>query len=157
MYVPRSNYNIQLDVISYNSLINGCAVAGAWELALVFFWQMDSCGLKPDAVSFASVLDSMPGLQPQLVSSLLELMRHVADTVALSAALRCYGKTGRWEMACRIWSEVGISGLQLDKIISGAAADAFARVGHWKISLTLLRPKATIITVNSVLILRSFT
>lgn len=113
------------------------------------------------------------------MSSLLELMRHVADTVALSAALRCYGKTGRpesslrmlvqhfsfsrkkstsevsvtcfrlqvgtktqlipcradelfldspepigsgtrcrrrWEMACRIWSQVGISGLQLDKV-----------------------------------------
>eukprot|EP00435_Cladocopium_sp_Y103_P070542 s219_g35.t1 len=172
-----SDCNIQLDVISYNSLINGCAVAGVWELALIFFWQMDACGLKPaawimqhgrpsgisgsfhgdiygdldDAVSFASMLDSMPGLQPQLASSLLELMWHfkAIDTVAFSAALRCYGKTGRWEMACRIWSEVGTSGLQLDQVISGAAADAFARVGHWKICVTLLRPKTTIITVNS--------
>lgn len=38
-----------------------------------------------------------PGLQPDLLAELLDLMfRFTAvDTVALSAALRCYGKTGR--------------------------------------------------------------
>ncbi len=43
---------------------------------------------------------SLPGLQPDLLAELLDLMFHfkAVDTVALSAALRCYGKTGR----CRV-------------------------------------------------------
>lgn len=39
-----------------------------------------------------------PGLQPDLLAELLDLMFRfkAVDTVALSAALRCYGKTGRY-------------------------------------------------------------
>ncbi|CAK9017094.1 unnamed protein product [Durusdinium trenchii] len=152
VFSTANKQGFKLDTISYNSLINGCAVARHWELALGIFWQMDEVTVVPDAVSHAIVLDALPGLQADLVEEFLNLMRRTRclDTAALGAALRCYGKTGRWEMSCQILAEVCQSGLQHDKVILGAAADACAREAIWEVSLRVL-PSTSLITMNSVL------
>eukprot|EP00438_Fugacium_kawagutii_P032269 Skav209900 [mRNA] locus=scaffold2642:418051:456034:- [translate_table: standard] len=177
--LPRSDYHIQLDVISDLTqadtapLLTAISRSSFVVLQPLRLQQSDQrlcsrsnlgTGPKPFLADGHGSLvtgdlddGERPGrLQPQVVSALLELMRRLeaVDAVALSAALRCYGKTGRWEIACGILSEVCAKGLQQDQVMSGAAADACAREGQWKVSLMLLRPKTpktTIITANSVL------
>ncbi|CAJ1419776.1 unnamed protein product [Effrenium voratum] len=136
------------DVVSYNCLLTACARAQHWELALRLLCEMPG-EVLPDQVSFAAVLDSLPG--PELAAWILQQARRGvrADLVTQSAALRCFGKAERWQMSCLILANVAETGLQRDQVLCGAAADACGRVGQWRIAWQLL--PNSLVTTNSVL------
>ncbi|CAJ1336978.1 unnamed protein product, partial [Effrenium voratum] len=102
------------DVVSYNCLLTACARAQHWELALRLLCEMPG-EVLPDQVSFAAVLDSLPG--PELAAWILQQARRGvrADLVTQSAALRCFGKAERWQMSCLILANVAETGLQRDQ------------------------------------------
>ncbi len=54
----KNNSNIQLDEITYNTLIKGCGRKKRLPDAIALFEEMKTMGIVPNRISFNSLLDS---------------------------------------------------------------------------------------------------
>ncbi|PHU29191.1 hypothetical protein BC332_01284 [Capsicum chinense] len=129
------NSMVEKDVISWTSLVSGCAHNGSYEEALKLFCEMRMAEIKPDQIIIASVLSSCSEL------ALLELGQQVhADFIksGLEASLSVdnslvtmYSNCGCLEDAKKVFNS-----MQMHNVISWTALIvAYAQNGKGKESL----------------------
>ncbi|KAK4738673.1 hypothetical protein R3W88_002370 [Solanum pinnatisectum] len=129
------NSMVEKDVISWTSLVTGCAHNGFYEEALKLFYEMRMAEIKPDQIIIASVLSSCSEL------ALLELGQQVhADFIksGLGASLSVdnslmtmYANCGCLEDAKKVFNS-----MQMHNVISWTALIvAYAQNGKGKESL----------------------
>ncbi|CAE7545408.1 unnamed protein product [Symbiodinium necroappetens] len=140
-----SSLQVQVDAISWNSVISACSGMRQWEMGIACLHCMELQRIAADCVSFAAVVDSLPCSehveQSHLTSGLLAMMRKQAvetDAVLATAILSGQAKAERWRTACHTLQESMALGLDLDKVMLGAAADSCGRTGIWQRALALV-------------------
>ncbi|XP_050204274.1 pentatricopeptide repeat-containing protein At2g04860 [Mercurialis annua] len=97
-------------LISWNSVISGCAQAGRASDAIEFFCQMKIYGCKPDAITVASLLSSCSQLGylqlgERIHSYILRNKLELEDFVG-TALIDMYTKCGRIELAERVFNSI---------------------------------------------------
>ncbi|CAE7756147.1 unnamed protein product [Symbiodinium sp. CCMP2456] len=141
----QSSLQVEVDTISWNSVISACSRMRQWEMGIACLQCMELQRIAADCVSFAAVVDSLPCSehveQSPLTSGLLAMMREQVvetDAVLATAILSGQAKAERWRMACHTLQESLALGLDLDKVMLGAAADSCGRTGIWQRALALV-------------------
>lgn len=56
MFQSMGSDRVERNVISYNAVINACAVSGQWEKSVKLFTSMKDTDIKPNAITYNSVM-----------------------------------------------------------------------------------------------------
>eukprot|EP00435_Cladocopium_sp_Y103_P027881 s2612_g6.t3 len=94
----------EADVPSFNAVLSCLEKGGRWRQALQLFQDMVEADLRPNDISFNSLISACEG-RWFLALHLLEAMpRHgvAGDVISFSAVLRSLEKAGRWRDAVRL-------------------------------------------------------
>ncbi|KAK8949372.1 putative pentatricopeptide repeat-containing protein [Platanthera zijinensis] len=99
------------DVVSWNSIISGCAIHGLSTDALSLFRRMAERGIKANGVTFVSVLSacSNMGLVEEgrsLFSSMTEDYEIVPSMEHYSCMVRLFGRSGNFDEAMKLIGEI---------------------------------------------------
>ncbi|OVA10803.1 Pentatricopeptide repeat [Macleaya cordata] len=125
------------DVASWNSLINGYAKNGYAKEALEVFKEMQEMGLKPNRVTFLSVLTSCAQLgaleKGKEIDHLINEMGVGSDLSIETALLDMYTKCGSLLNAYRIFSRIYLR----DVVAWSAIISGFATNGHFEEAISL--------------------
>lgn len=99
----------QADLITWNAMIGGYVQNGFMNEALDLFRKMISSGIKPDSVTFASLLPLVPELSPLNQGKEIHcyIVRHgvVFDLFLKNALIDVYFKCNDVKMACKVFKQ----------------------------------------------------
>eukprot|EP01018_Ginkgo_biloba_P021979 Gb_15129 [translate_table: standard] len=120
----------QRNVVSWNTVIAGCVQNGYGEEAFKLFWQMRVAGLKPDAVTIASILsacaDSRDLEQGKRIHGYIIRYEIELDVFMESALVAMYAKCGSIENARKMFDRnPQISLVSWNAMISGSTVNGF--------------------------------
>jgi pentatricopeptide repeat protein len=99
---------VALDVVSYNTMVNGCIEVDDNAAALGYFKKMREAGISPSAVSYTTLMKAFGrNSQPKQVHLVFEEMRSdpsvKTDAVAWNVLLDSYCRNGRAADAKRMF------------------------------------------------------
>lgn len=127
------------DVVSWNAAIAGHIQGGCLEKALKLFKGMQKAGVKPDKVTFSSVLKACASLAAYVYGKQIHMHINIcgfeSDIFVNSALLDMYAKCGRIKDAHKVFNVMhGRNIVSWNAIIAG-----FAQQGLAKSALKLFR------------------
>ncbi|XP_047959868.1 pentatricopeptide repeat-containing protein At3g09650, chloroplastic [Salvia hispanica] len=122
---------IQPDVISYNTLIDGCILVDDCAGALSYFNEMRKRGIAPTKVSYTTLMKAFASSgQPKLVSKVFEEMlkdpRVKVDLVAWNMLVEGYCKLGLIEEAKSVMEKMKEEGMWPNVATYGSLANGIA-------------------------------
>ncbi|KAJ7231026.1 hypothetical protein O6H91_Y458200 [Diphasiastrum complanatum] len=125
------------NVVSWTTMIAGCVQQGLCREALTLFQQMQHEGMKPDKVTFASVLKACASLaaleQGKQVHAQIIKLGFELDTFVGSALVNMYAKCGYIEAACQVFERIS----KRDLVSWNIMIAGYAQQGLGKKALTL--------------------
>ncbi|XP_024533752.1 pentatricopeptide repeat-containing protein At2g33680-like [Selaginella moellendorffii] len=126
------------DVVSWNAMVSANAEAGHLEVALKIYQEMVSAGVKPDAFTYASVLNALAGLgrieEAVLLHSRLGSQIET-DTIVGTALVSLYTGCGRLDCARSAFRKIS----RRDVLCWSTMISAEAMAGHDREALELYR------------------
>lgn len=127
----------QRDVVSWTAMISACRQNGHGKEGLVLFHQMQLEGVKPQKITFVSVLDACTGLsslhQGQEVHAALIDSGYEQDVIVGTALINMYGSFSNMQDALCVFDRI----LHRDVVSWTAMLSACAQNGYAKESLDL--------------------
>ncbi|XP_011624041.2 pentatricopeptide repeat-containing protein At4g21300 [Amborella trichopoda] len=147
----------QKDLVSYNGMIAGYVQNGYADEALSLFYEMQSVGLKPDSVTFASILPSFSDLagliEGKAVHSYIIRNGVHLDAFVKSALIDIYCKCRDALLARKVFDRTGY----LDVVICSAMISGYVLNGMSYDALEIFRGlekfrlKPNSVTLSSIL------
>lgn len=122
---------IEPDVVSYNTLIDGCIQVDDSAGALVFFNEMRAKGIAPTKVSYTTLmkafaLSGQPKLANQVFDEMIKDPRVKVDLIAWNMLVEGYCKLGLVEEAKKIIQRMKESGFYPNVATYGSLANAIS-------------------------------
>lgn len=122
---------IQPDVISYNTLIDGCILIDDSSGALSYFNEMRSRGIAPSKISYTTLMKSFsmsgqPKLAHKVFDEMLKDPRVKVDLVAWNVLIEGFCRLGLVEEAKRIVQRMRENGFYPDVATYGSLANGIA-------------------------------
>lgn len=123
--------NIEPDVVSYNTLIDGCIQVDDSAGALVFFNEMRSKGIAPTKISYTTLMKAFAlSGQPKLANKVFDEMfkdpRVKVDLIAWNMLVEGYCRLGLVEEAKKIIQRMKESGFYPNVATYGSLASGIA-------------------------------
>ncbi|CAK9275743.1 unnamed protein product [Sphagnum jensenii] len=131
------------DVVSWNAIIGGYAQHGYGEDAVNLYQQMKGEGVKPNKITFVSILNACANLAA-LVEG-MEFHREIceagleADVCVGNALIDMYTKSGNIEGACRVFDQMPAR----DVVSWNAMIGGYAQHGYGNKALELFKQMKT--------------
>ncbi|XVF76382.1 hypothetical protein PTKIN_Ptkin13bG0262100 [Pterospermum kingtungense] len=100
------------DLVSYNTLINGFALVGKPDPALLLFREMQDFGIQPDGFSFVALLSAFSSLNESRIGKEIhgfayrKLCSIDSNVLLKTAILDMYAKCGLMDLAERVFSSM---------------------------------------------------
>ncbi|XP_057830928.2 pentatricopeptide repeat-containing protein At2g13600 [Cryptomeria japonica] len=121
----------QRNVVSWNAMIAGYEQNGFAEKALETFKQMRLAGVKPDSMTFPSVLTACAKIRAvdQGMNTHQNIVEHgfLSDVVVANALIDMYAKCGRIDKACQLFDKMP----QRDVVSWNAMVSVYAHNGFF--------------------------
>ncbi|CAM9224580.1 unnamed protein product [Ectocarpus sp. 4 AP-2014] len=138
------NNGVELDVMSFNILIDACARGGSHWAAARLLKKMKSLGLRPNSLSYNPIIHSCRGGTDEewrLALDLLDEMRKsglTPDVISFNTAITSCAKAGDWRRSLDLFAGMKVEGVTPDILSYNAVISACAKGGQWRIGLELL-------------------
>lgn len=106
----KEDCDVSLNIITYNTVLNGMRKACRFDMCLVLYNEMVQCGIEPDLLSYTAVIDSL-GRSGNIKESLRLFdemkQREIRPSVYVYRALiDCLKKTGDFQRALQLSDEL---------------------------------------------------
>eukprot|EP01018_Ginkgo_biloba_P008707 Gb_07635 [translate_table: standard] len=125
------------DVVSWSSIIAGYSQNGHFVETLELFWQMILAGVKPNSVTFASVLPACAGLtnikQGKEIHNYIIRSGFESDVFVGSALIDMYAKCGNMDIASLVFDRMS----HTDVVLWNAMIAGYTQNGHCNEALEL--------------------
>lgn len=123
--------NIEPDVVSYNTLIDGCILVDDSAGALAFFNEMRTKGIMPTKISYTTLmkafaLSGQPKLANKVFDEMLKDPRVKADLVAWNMLLEGYCRLGLVDEAKTVIQRMKENGFHPDVATYGSLANGIS-------------------------------
>ncbi|XP_011006934.1 PREDICTED: pentatricopeptide repeat-containing protein At3g09650, chloroplastic-like [Populus euphratica] len=123
--------NIEPDVVSYNTLIDGCILVDDSAGALAFFNEMRTKGIMPTKISYTTLmkafaLSGQPKLANKVFDEMLKDPRVKADVVAWNMLVEGYCRLGLVEEAKTVIQRMKENGFHPDVATYGSLANGIS-------------------------------
>eukprot|EP00434_Breviolum_minutum_P038672 symbB.v1.2.034310.t2/scaffold4407.1/size40053/1 len=132
---------VQVDIITYASVITACEKIGQWQLALSALSEHKQRQLQTDLITYNSAISACEkGSQWEHA---LDLLRQVEislkpDVITCSAAISACEKSDEWQRAIQLLTDMNIKRLQVNVITYSAVILACDKTAEWRQALQLL-------------------
>ncbi|XP_024005915.1 pentatricopeptide repeat-containing protein At4g21300 isoform X2 [Eutrema salsugineum] len=148
------------DTVTWNCMISGYVQSGLMEESLVFFFEMISSGVLPDAITFSSLLPSISRFENLEYCKQIHcyIMRHSIplDIFLTSALIDAYFKCRGVSMAQKIFSQcnlvdvVVITAMISGYLHNGLIVDAL-EMFRWLVSVEMSPNEITLVSILPVI------
>ncbi|CAN8312030.1 unnamed protein product [Cochlearia groenlandica] len=106
----KEDCDVSLNIITYNTVLNGLRKACRFDMCLVLYNEMVKCGIEPDLLSYTAVIDSL-GRSGNIKESLRLFdkmkQRQIRPSVYVYRALiDCLKKSGDFQTALQLSDEL---------------------------------------------------
>lgn len=133
--------NVIKNIISYNTLIGAFAKLNRSQDALTLFYDMKQVGIKPDKVTYTSLLKALIG-DGDLIGGeeLLQEMREIGiepDVVTYNTMIKGYCDGRQWFKAKKLVTEMEASGINPNSLTYGLLMNGLLKVDKPGACLTL--------------------
>ncbi|CAK7342944.1 unnamed protein product [Dovyalis caffra] len=123
--------NIEPDVVSYNTLIDGCILVDDSAGALAFFNEMRAKGIMPTKISYTTLMKAFAlSGQPKLANKVFDEMfkdpRVKADLIAWNMLVEGYCRLGLVEAAKKVIQRMKENGFHPDVSTYGSLANGIS-------------------------------
>lgn len=123
--------NIEPDVVSYNTLIDGCILVDDSAGALAFFNEMRTKGIMPTKISYTTLmkafaLSGQPKLANKVFDEMLKDPRVKADLIAWNMLVEGYCRLGLVEEAKKVIQRMKENGFHPDVATYGSLANGIS-------------------------------
>ncbi|KFK35238.1 hypothetical protein AALP_AA5G258400 [Arabis alpina] len=106
----KEDCDVSLNIITYNTVINGMKKACRFDMCLVLYNEMVQCGIEPDLLSYTAVIDSLgrSGNIKEALRLFVEMKkRQIQPSVYVYRALiDCLKKSGDFHRALQLSDEL---------------------------------------------------
>ncbi|KAL0697641.1 hypothetical protein Bca4012_053763 [Brassica carinata] len=106
----KEDCDVSLNIITYNTVLNGLRKACRFDMCLVLYNEMVQCGIEPDLLSYTAVIDSLgrSGNTKEALRLFDEMKeREVRPSVYVYRALiDCLKKAGEFQRALQVSDEM---------------------------------------------------
>ncbi|KAJ0256915.1 Pentatricopeptide repeat-containing protein [Hirschfeldia incana] len=106
----KEDCDVCLDIVTYNTVLNGMRKACRFDMCLVLYQEMVRCGIEPDLLSYTAVIDSLgrSGNTKVALRVFDEMkQREIRPSVYVYRALiDCLKKSGEFERALQVADEL---------------------------------------------------
>ncbi|XP_072971702.1 putative pentatricopeptide repeat-containing protein At1g77010, mitochondrial [Typha angustifolia] len=141
-------------VVLWNSLINGYFSNDRGEEALDLFVRMRRTGVVPDSSTYATVLSACAFFGKLQYGKQMHScgLKHgiLADVIVASALIDCYSKSGLWEYACKVFSELKVH----DTVVLNSMINVYSNCGRIEEARRVfgMIPSKSLISWNSMIV-----
>ncbi|EOA39159.1 hypothetical protein CARUB_v10012108mg, partial [Capsella rubella] len=106
----KEDCNVSVDIITYNTVLNGMRKACRFDMCLVIYNEMVQFGIKPDLLSYTAVIDSL-GRSGNIKESLrlfdeMKQRQIRASVYVYRALIDCLKKSGDFQRALQLSDEL---------------------------------------------------
>ncbi|KAF8066121.1 hypothetical protein N665_1160s0022 [Sinapis alba] len=106
----KEDCDVSLNIITYNTVLNGMRKACRFDMCLVLYEEMVQCGIEPDLLSYTAVIDSLgrSGNTKEALKLFDEMkQRDIRPSVYIYRALiDCLKKSGEFQRALQVSDEL---------------------------------------------------
>ena len=103
---------VEVDLISYNTVINACAKAAEWQQALSLFAAISQNDFTPDVISYNATMSAFEkGGQLYQAWSMFHAMAQAdvqPNTISHNAFISACEKSSAWQNAMSFWTWWGL-------------------------------------------------
>ncbi|WCJ34585.1 Pentatricopeptide repeat-containing protein At3g09650 chloroplastic [Euphorbia peplus] len=129
--MASGDVEIEPDVVSYNTMIDGCINIDDSAGALAFFNEMREKGIAPTKISYTTLMkafssSSQPKMANQVFDEMIKDPRVKVDLIAWNMLVEAYCKLGLVEEAKKIIMRMKENGFHPDVATYGSLANAIA-------------------------------
>ena len=130
-------------VYAYSALISAYARSGLFSEALKLFESMKSIGLRPNSVTYNTVIDAM-GKGGEDLQRMTQIFKEMVkngvrpDKVTFNSLLAGCSRAGHWEDAWNMFDEMLLMGVPRDVFTYNTFIDALCKCGNMDMALGLL-------------------
>ncbi|KAE8685685.1 LRR receptor-like serine/threonine-protein kinase HSL2-like [Hibiscus syriacus] len=120
---------LEVDIVSWNSLISSCSKSGHEALALKQFDQMRLAGYSPDEFTVSNVITACTNLRyldkGKQILALSVKVRFISNSIVSSAVIDLFSKCNVMEDSVRLFEEVEL----WDSLVCNSIISSYARHG----------------------------
>ncbi|XP_013638734.1 PREDICTED: pentatricopeptide repeat-containing protein At1g11900 isoform X1 [Brassica oleracea var. oleracea] len=106
----KEDCDVSLNIITYNTVLNGMRKACRFDMCLVLYEEMVQCGIEPDLLSYTAVIDSLgrSGNTKEALRLFDEMKQRVIrpSVYVYRALIDCLKKTGEFNRALQLSDEL---------------------------------------------------